>query len=203
VPFASIEIDELPCGKRSHQTIKELLMYLNTRDSYGLIARILHWLIFLLVAGMLIAGFSLSLLPSNGIKSFVISIHKSTGVIILLLMIARLSWRLNNPQPRFLGDSLVLNYVAHVLHIVLYILLFLQPLVGILMSQSYGYPVSVFGLFELPQIIWKSQLLANFFNKVHTVIGVLLTAAIAIHAAAALKHHYIDRNRVFIRMLKG
>ncbi len=178
-------------------------MYFNTRDSYGLIARILHWLVFLLVAGMLIGGFSLSFLPSNGIKSFVISMHKSIGFTILVLMIARLSWRLNNPQPRFLGDSLVLNYAAHVLHIVLYILLFLQPLVGILMSQSYGYPVSVFGLLELPPIIWESQLLANFFSKVHTVIGVLLTVSIFIHAAAALKHHYIDRNRILIRMLKG
>ena len=178
-------------------------MYFNTRDAYGLIARILHWLIFLLVAGMLIGGFSLSYLPSNGIKSFAISIHKSTGVIILLLMIVRLLWRYYNPQPRDLGESLVLNYAAHVLHIVLYILLFLQPLVGILMSQSYGYPVSVFGLFELPRIIWESQLLANFFNRVHTVIGVLLTVSIIIHAAAALKHHYIDRNRILIRMLKG
>ncbi len=178
-------------------------MYLNTRDSYGLIARILHWLIFLLVAGMLIGGFSMSYLPSNGFKSFVISLHKSTGFLILVLMLARLVWRLNNPQPRFLGDSLVLNYAAHVLHVVLYILLFMQPLVGILMSQSYGYPVSVFGLFELPPIIWESQLLAHFFNQVHTVIGVLLAITIAIHAAAALKHHYIDRNRILIRMIKG
>ena len=178
-------------------------MYLNTRDSYGLIARILHWLIFLLVAGMLISGFSISYLPSNGIKSLVISIHKSTGFIIFLLMIARLLWRLYSPPPRDLGESLILNYAAHVLHTVLYILLFLQPLVGILMSQTYGYPVSVFGIFELPQIIWKSQLLANFFSKVHTVIGVLLTVSIIIHAAAALKHHYIDRNRILIRMLKG
>lgn len=178
-------------------------MYFNTRDTYGLIARILHWLIFLLVAGMLIGGFSLSYLPSNGIKSFVISIHKSIGVIIWLLMIARLLWRRYNPQPRDLGERLIQNYAAHVLHIVLYILLFLQPLVGILMSQAYGYPVSVFGIFELPQIIWKSELLANFFSRVHTVIGVLLTVSISIHAGAALKHHYIDRNRTLIRMLKG
>ncbi|MGD9249671.1 MAG: cytochrome b [Desulfobacterales bacterium] len=178
-------------------------MYFNTRDTYGLIARLLHWLIFLLVAGMLIGGFSLSYLPSNGIKSFVISIHKSIGVIILLLMITRLLWRIYNPQPRPLGESLIQNYAAHVLHIVLYILLFLQPLAGILMSQTYGYPVSVFGIFELPQIIWKSPLLASFFSKVHTVTGILLTVAIIIHAGAALKHHYIDRNRILIRMIKG
>ena len=178
-------------------------MYFNTRDTYGLIARILHWLIFLLVAGMLSGGFSMSYLPFNGIKPFFISVHKSTGFIIFLLMIARLFWRFYNPQPRDLGESLVLNYAAHVLHIVLYILLLLQPLVGILMSQTYGYPVSVFGILELPQIIWKSPQLANFFSKVHTVIGVLLTVSIIIHAAAALKHHYIDRNRTLMRMLKG
>ncbi len=178
-------------------------MYVNTRDTYGLIARLLHWFIFLLVAGMLIGGFAISYLPSNDIQSFAISIHKSTGFIIFLLVVARLLWRFYNPQPRDLGENLVLNYVALVLHINLYILLLLQPLVGILMSQTYGYTVSVFGIFELPQIIWKSQLLANFFSKVHTVVGVLLTVSIIIHAAAALKHHYIDRNRTLIRMLKG
>ena len=178
-------------------------MYFNTVDTYGLVSRILHWLTFLLVAGMLIGGFSLSYLPSNGLKSFAISIHKSTGFIIFLLIAARLLWRSYNPQPRDLGESLLLNYAAHVLHIVLYILLLLQPLVGILMSQTYGYPVSVFGIFEVPRIIWESQLLAHFFSKVHSVIGVLLTISIIIHAAAALKHHYIDRDRTLIRMLKG
>ena len=97
----------------------------------------------------------------------------------------------------------MLNYIAHVLHVCLYILLLLQPLSGILMSQAYGYPVVVFGWFELPPLIWQSPLLGNFFREVHGVVAVLLMVAIVIHIAAGLKHHFIDRDRTLMRMLKG
>jgi cytochrome b561 len=177
-------------------------MLMNTRDRYGWGSRLLHWLIFALVAGMLIGGAALSLLPAGGFKIMVIAAHKSIGVAILLLMIARLLWRRYNPLPRDLGQNPVLNYAAHVLHVCLYVLLLLQPLAGILMSQAHGYPVSFFGL-ELPPLIWQSPVLAGFFNKVHSATAALLAVAIAIHTAAGLKHHYIDRDRTLMRMIKG
>lgn len=178
-------------------------MFMNTRDQYGLIARLLHWLIFVLVIGMLTGGGLLSFLPSGGLKSFVVVAHQSIGVFIFLLMIARLLWRINNPKPRELDANPVLNYIATLLHICLYVLMLLQPLVGILMSQALGYPVALFGVFELPALVWHSPLLGNFLREVHGVTAVLLTLAIAIHAAAALKHHFIDRDRTLMRMIKG
>ena len=178
-------------------------MFMNTRDQYGLIARLLHWLIFVLVIGMLMGGSALSFLPSGGFKSFAVGAHKSIGIVIFVLMIGRLLWRRYNPQPRALDANPVLNYIAQVLHICLYILLLLQPLVGILMSQAFGHPVAVFGGFELPSLVWHSPLLGNFFLMVHGVTAVVLMVAIAIHAAAALKHHFIDRDRTLMRMIKG
>ena len=178
-------------------------MFMNTRDQYGLIARLLHWLLFALVIGMLMGGSVLSFLPSGGVKAFVVVGHKSIGVVVFLLMLVRLLWRSTNPSPQFLGTNPVLNYIAHLLHIVLYILLILQPLTGILMSKAYGYPVSVFGVFELPALVWQSPSLGSFFRQVHGVTAVLLTVVIAIHAAAALKHHFIDRDRTLMRMIKG
>jgi cytochrome b561 len=178
-------------------------MFTNTPDQYGLIARVLHWLVFLLVAGMLIGGALLNLLPSGSVKSALIAGHKSVGVIVLILMLARLAWRSVNPAPQPLGREPVLIYIAHLLHIVLYSLLIIQPLAGILMSQAYGYPVSVFGLFRLPSLIWQSPSLGAFFGEVHTVTAVLLTIAVLVHAAAALKHHYVDQDRTLMRMLHG
>ena len=178
-------------------------MFMNTRDQYGLVARLLHWLIFVLVAGMLVGGTVLSFLPSGGFKSVVIAGHKSVGVLILFLMIGRLLWRVYNPKPRVLGTNPALNYVAHVVHIFLYVLLLLQPVAGILMSQAYGYPVVVFGLAELPPLVWHSPMLGNFFREVHGVTAVLLAVTIVIHAAAALKHHFIDRDRTLMRMIDG
>jgi cytochrome b561 len=178
-------------------------MFMNTLDQYGLVARVLHWLVFLLVAGMLIGGALLNLLPSGTIKSVIITAHKSVGVIVLVLMLARLAWRFANPVPQPLGSEPVFNTIAHLLHVVLYMLLIIQPLAGILMSQAYGYPVSVFGLFHLPPLIWQSPSLGAFFNEVHTVTAVLLTIAVLAHAAAALKHHFIDHDRTLMRMIKG
>jgi len=183
--------------------VKEVRMFMNTQDHYGLIARLLHWLIAALVIGMLVGGSVLSFLPPGGFKSLVVAAHKSTGVFIFLLMTGRLLWRSINPRPRDLDAAPVLNYIANLLHILLYILLLMQPVVGILMSQAFGYPVVFFGWFELPPLIWQSSLLSNFFREVHGVTAILLTAVIAVHAAAALKHHFIDGDRTLMRMIRG
>ena len=178
-------------------------MFMNTPAQYGLVARALHWLVFLLVASMLIGGALLNLIPSGGLRSVLIAGHKSVGVIVLILMLARLAWRSANPAPQPLGGEPVLNYIAHLLHVVLYILLIIQPLSGILMSQAYGYPVRVLGLFRLPPLIWQSPSLGAFFGEVHTATAVLLTIAVLVHAAAGLKHHYIDHDRTLMRMIHG
>lgn len=178
-------------------------MFLNTQDHYGLIARLLHWLIAALAIGMLLGGSLLSILPAGGFKAVVIAGHKSIGVVIFVLTIGRIAWRYANPRPRDLGSIPVLNYIAHLVHIFLYVLLLLQPLVGILMSQTYGYPVSVFGLFKLPPLVWQSPSLGNVLREAHGVAAVLLAAFIVIHVAAALKHHFVDRDRTLMRMLKG
>jgi cytochrome b561 len=178
-------------------------MFMNTHDQYGLIARLLHWSIAVLAIGMLFGGSLLSILPAGGFKAVAIAGHKSIGVVIFLLMIGRIAWRLANPQPRNLGSSPVLNYIAHLVHIFLYVLLLLQPLVGILMSQAYGYPVSLFGMCKLPPLVWQSPSLGSVLREAHGVAALLLTVFIVIHVAAALKHHVVDRDQTLMRMLKG
>lgn len=92
-------------------------MLMNTRDQYGLIARLLHWFIAALAIGMIVGGSLLSILPSGGFKAVVIAGHKSIGVVIFLLMIGRIAWRLTNPHPRDLGKIPILNYIARLVHI--------------------------------------------------------------------------------------
>jgi cytochrome b561 len=182
---------------------EEVPMYMNSGDQYGVIARLLHWLVFILVVGMLMGGALLQVLPDGVLEGLVIGAHKSTGVVVGFLMGVRLIWRICNPHPKALSPHAVENYLAELVHICLYILLFLQPLVGILMSQTYGYPVTVFGLFSLPPIIWQSPQLGLFFGRCHSVIAALLAAAIAVHVGAALKHHFVNRDRTLTRMLSG
>jgi cytochrome b561 len=178
-------------------------MLMNTHEQFGVVSRLLHWVIFALVAGMILGGMLLNILPVGGVRSFVISVHKSAGALILILMLVRLAWRNINPAPKPLGSNPLFNYAAHLLHIVLYILLIVQPLSGILMSQAYGHPVGVFGWFTLPRLVWHSPSLGAFFSEVHATAATILAIAIFVHAGAALKHHHVDGDRTLMRMLKG
>jgi len=178
-------------------------MLKNTHEQYGLVSRMLHWLTFFLVVGMLVGGQLLGVLPDGSIKSIVFSAHKSLGVLVFLLIAVRLLWRLSNPRPRFLSNKMVLRYVSEILHVCLYIILLIQPLAGLLMSQAYGYSVVVFGWIKIPTLIWYSPSLGGIFRQIHSVTAIILVAVIVVHTAAALKHHYIDGDRTLIRMLKG
>lgn len=178
-------------------------MLMNTQTHYGLVARALHWLTAVLVVGMLLGGKTAALLPSGGFRSMIVAGHQSIGAVILVMTIGRLLWRRFNPRPRFLSPNALFNYMAHVLHVMLYILLIVQPLTGILMSQAHGYPVAVFGMFTLPPLVWQNAALGGFFRDVHGVSALLLTLGIIVHVAAALKHHWLDRDRTLTRMLTG
>jgi cytochrome b561 len=86
------------------------------------------------------------------------------------------------------------------MHWVLYVLMFAQPLSGILMSQAAGHPVSAFGLFELPVLLDKDPSLAQFFRGVHGAVWILLVVAVVGHAGAALHHHFIRKDDVLKKM---
>ncbi len=149
-------------------------MYKNTDESFGIIARLFHWLIFLMVVGMLIAGYIMGSLPNGTVKSLIVGLHKSTGVVLLLLVLLRLCWRFINPKPRDLGANLFENKLGHLMHVFLYMLLILQPISGIAMSQLFGYPVQVYGLFTLPAFFGKNPGLGKIFSDAHSVIATVL-----------------------------
>jgi len=178
-------------------------MIKDTVESFGGISRLFHWVVALMVLGMLMGGLILDILPGGGFRSLIVGLHKSTGVTILLLTALRLGWRYVNPRPRDLGANALENQLGRLMHIFLYVLLFLQPTFGILMSQSFGSPVRVFGLFTLPTIVGRSDAVGSVFHQMHTVTALLLAICVGIHIAAAVKHHYIDRDRTLLRMISG
>lgn len=178
-------------------------MIKDTVESFGLVSRLFHWVVAVMVVGMFLGGLFAGVLPRGDFKSLVVGLHKATGVALLLLMTLRLGWRFANPRPRDLGPNAFENQLGRLMHIFLYILVFLQPLFGILMSQFFGSPVSVFGLFTLPDLLPKNPAVGSVFSQMHSITALLLAISVAIHAAAALKHHFIDRDRTLIRMISG
>lgn len=177
----------------------------NTETSYGVVAKGFHWGMFLIILGMVGLGFYMSGLPADspeqmGYKFGLYDQHKSFGILILVLVTARLVWRLINPVPKMPGTMNRLERLsAHAMHMLLYVIMIAQPLFGWLMSSFGGHPVKFFGL-GLPSLADKDKALGKFFHEAHEITAYLLIAAFAIHVGASLFHHYVRKDDVMTRM---
>ena len=175
----------------------------NSNNGYGSVAKLFHWLMFLLLLGAIIGGNVESAMADGQEKYEMILLHKSFGSLILFLLLARLAWRLLNAQPEQISGPAWQQKAASVVHWLLYLLMFAQPMSGVLMSQSAGYPVAVFGAFTLPTLVEESQSLNGVFHEMHEIVWLLLSAAILIHVAAALKHHFVNKDASLRRITWG
>lgn len=172
------------------------LIPLNTsKMKYHLSSRVLHWImaaliIFLLGLGIYMVDFLSKEAPS---RMGIYALHKSLGVMVLILVVVRIINRLLHPAPA-LPKSLPKYEIilAHLAHFALYLLMILVPLSGYLMSNSFGYPVHFFGI-ELPIIAEKNFESAGFFAKCHEFFAYTLIAVIALHLIAVIKHRFFDR----------
>ena len=175
----------------------------NSRRGYGLVAILLHWIMALLIVGLFALGLYMTSLDyySPWYRTAP-DIHRGLGVIVGLLLAARLAWRLLNtrpdPEP---GTPRRLAAAAEWAHRALYLLILLIIVSGYLISTADGRPIDVFGLFQVPALITGVDNLEDVAGEIHLVLAVTLMTLVALHAAAAFKHHFIDGDRTLRRML--
>lgn len=171
---------------------------------YTATAIALHWLMAVAIIGLFALGLYMHDLPLSPWKLRVYSWHKWAGVTIFGLAVARLAWRLymRPPQlPRHMGRAE--RIIAHSGHGLLYLLMFSIPLSGWLMSSAKGFQTVLFGILPIPDLLAKNKELGDILQTVHWGLNMLLAAIVAGHIAAALKHHFVDRDDVLTRMLPG
>lgn len=173
------------------------------QERYTRTAIVFHWLIALLIIGTFSLGVVMTDIPGiSPTKLKYYSWHKWAGVTILALAALRLLWRLKNAAPPYPASMPVWQKsAAGGLHHFLYVLMFAVPLSGYFYTLAAGYPVVYFGLFELPVLIDKNDTLKPVLEDLHYWLNMGLLAAVLLHVAAALKHHFIDRDGVLRRML--
>ena len=170
--------------------------------TYTRTAIVLHWLIALLILAAFPLGLYMSDLALSPLKLRLISYHKWLGVTVLLLAVARLVWRAGHPPPALPGTiPLWQQRAAHVLHFLLYVLLFAIPLSGWLMSSAKGFQTVYLGLVPLPDLIGKDKALGLLLENVHATLNFTMLALLAGHVGAAFKHQYMERDGVLARML--
>ena len=171
---------------------------------YTKTAKGLHWLIAVLFFGMLGLGFYMQGLPLSPDKLKLYSWHKWVGVTVFLLALFRIAWRVTHQPPPLPGSMpRLIQIAAHAGHHMLYMLMFLIPLSGWLMSSAKGFQTVWFGILPIPDLIEKNKLLGDLLQTVHVSLNYLFIAVLIGHIGAALKHHFIDKDDILTRMLPG
>lgn len=181
-------------------------MLTNTRERYGLLHQLLHWLIALMVIGMLGLGVVMTdFVEDRALQYELYQLHKSFGLTLLALMAVRLGWRLSQPVPPLPDNmSAAERVLARFTHWGFYLLLFAMPIAGLIMISASSLPIGeVFGLFPFPELVGNDQEIYRTAREVHEILGWAILGVLGMHVAGALKHHFIERDNVLLRMLPG
>jgi cytochrome b561 len=174
------------------------------RQRYTSTAVAFHWLLALLILGMVAFGFYVHGLRLSPLRLRLANWHKWIGVTIFLLTALRLAWRAAHPPPPLPATmSAPLRAAASGLHYALYALMFLIPLSGWIMSSAKGFQTVWFGVVPLPNLVDRDPVLGDRLLRLHGALNVTMLVLIGGHVGAALKHHWVDRDDVLVRMLPG
>lgn len=174
----------------------------NTPDSYGAVTKTFHWVIALLIICVLGVGLYMDFFATKLERFALMPWHKSFGITVLALAALRVLWHISSRPPGFVAGLKDWEMqAAKAVHILLYLAMFAMPMSGWLMSSAAGRTTKFFGLFDLPDLIVKNEQLRELFGEIHEVSAYALLALIAVHGAAALKHHFIAKDATLRRML--
>ncbi|WP_200328334.1 cytochrome b [Thiocystis violacea] len=167
-----------------------------TTNRYTLLQRLLHWLIALIVFGLLFAGLAFWALGYDGLKGLVgedttntlFMAHKSFGILLLLLTLLRIVLRVRTPAPPYDPPLGALErLVGGGIHLLLYVLLIGLPIGGWIATAASGYPIQFFGM-TLPGLVGENKELGEMLFFYHGLGGLIVAVLVLIHIAAGLKH---------------
>ena len=168
---------------------------------YTTTAIALHWLLGLAILGSFTLGVYMADLPFSPTRLKLYNWHKWAGITILALSALRLVWRLTHRPPAPPPMPAWQSAAAHAVHWALYALFFAVPLMGWAYSSAAGFPIVVYGVLPLPDFVAPDRALAESLKPLHGLLAYTLMAVVLLHAGAALKHHFIDRDGLLNRML--
>lgn len=179
------------------------MLFRDTSEGYGLVSRLFHWLMALAIVAMF--GLGLWMVDLDYYSPYynsAPSLHKSVGILLLIALALRFGWRLANVRPSDEELAPLERVAARIVHWGFYPLLLALMVSGYLISTADGRPIEVFGWFSVPSP-GENKGLEDTAGAVHAWLAWLVIAVTAVHAAGALKHHFVDRTRTLARMWSG
>lgn len=176
-------------------------MLKNTTTTYGWVSITLHWLMAVVMFGMFGLGvYMVDLTYVNAWYRSAPFVHQSVGLLLFMLLLFRLFWRLMNPLPVIFGQGFekVIALLVHRMH---YVFMFTVMLSGYLITTADGRGIDVFHWFEVPALLPPEKGREDVAGLVHMWSAYAFMGFVLLHAAAAMKHHFVDKDATLLRML--
>lgn len=179
-------------------------MLKNLSNQYGTLAKSFHWIVALAIIGMIPFGWYMGDMERGPERAEMYGLHKSIGITVLLLMIARVCWRIYNGKlPR---DNPAHpkweRMLANTVHALLYVCALAMPLTGWGMSSAGGHDVFWFGI-PVPPLVEPNRELGGLFSSIHSAAAWAVISLVSLHILGALKHHFVDKDGTILRMFPG
>jgi len=173
--------------------------------SYSPVQKLLHWSVFLLVAGLYLITYGEEFFPRGDPgRDMIWWLHISFGLLLVAVVGLRMAWRLVQGAPEVPAEMTAAEkLLAKVVHGVLYALLIVLPLLGVFLTWYRGDALSFFGLFTIGSPVVPNRDTAHFVKELHELAANAILIVAGVHAAAALWHHFVRRDDVLRRMLPG
>jgi cytochrome b561 len=175
----------------------------NTIKCFGFVSILTHWVSAIAIIGLFALG-----LWMTGLDYYdtwyqqSLDLHQSIGVLLILVFVLRILWRWLQPLPEPEPGTRPLEHSAALwAHRSMYFLTFLIGLSGYLISTADGRAVEVFNWFSIPATIQDLEQQEDMAGEVHEILVWLLIIVSSVHSLAALKHHFLDRDKTLLNML--
>ena len=185
---------------------KQTQTEISSLGRYTSVAIVLHWLLALAIGVMFGVGLYMADLPISPLKLKLTNYHKWAGICFLALSALRLLWRLTH-RPPALSHAIQKamppwqTYAYHATHYAMYALFLIVPLVGWAYSSAAGFPIVLFGVIPLPDFMAVDKEFAKQIKELHEISAFALVGLAGLHIAAAIKHHFVDKDGLINRML--
>lgn len=178
-------------------------MLKDSRSGYGLISIVIHWISAALI--LFLFGLGIYMVDLGYYDDWYHKgpeLHISLGLVVLVLMFARVIWRIVNPTPEELSAKRAQNLAAKLVKLGLYAFIFIVLVSGYLITTAEGQPASMFNLIKFPVLTELSSQNVDLAGTIHEYLAWGIVILVALHVAGALFHHFVVRDRTLVRMLK-
>jgi cytochrome b561 len=174
----------------------------NSATHYGVVSKLLHWTIALMILGLVWLGwYMVDLTYFDKWYNQSLALHKALGMAVLGVAGGFLAWKLYSPSPAPVTGVAWQQTAARVMHYILLVLMVVIPATGYLISTSAGKAISFFGLFDIPALFDKDAGMRDLAIELHFYLAYGIGVLALGHAAAAVKHQFVDRDGTLARII--